>query len=92
MPPGCGTNSRGLPADRAEFISSHLRALECSAAKFAGEDIGFVDEVRAYFDVDISAEDPEVYRQAHRKLADALGVADRPRGAARRVHRLPTRR
>ena len=65
-------------ADRAEFISSHLRALECSAAKFAGEDIGFVDEVRAYFDVDISAEDPEVYRQAHRKLADALGVADRP--------------
>ena len=46
--------------------------------KFAGEDIGFVDEVRAYFDVDISAEDPEVYRQAHRKLADALGVADRP--------------
>jgi hypothetical protein len=68
----------GLPADRAEFISSHLRALECSAAKFAGEDIGFVDEVRAYFDVDISAEDPEVYRQAHRKLADALGVADRP--------------
>lgn len=32
----------------------------------------------AYFDVDISAEDPEAHRQAHRKLADAFGVADRP--------------
>ena len=88
----------GLPADRAEFISSHLRALECSAAKFAGEDIGFVDEVRAYFDVDISAEDPEVYRQAHRKLADALGVADRPEAlrdaytAYRRADEIPADR
>nr|WP_245548347.1 DUF885 domain-containing protein [Gordonia araii] len=68
----------GLPADRAEFLASHLRALECSARKFAGEDIGFVDEVRAYFDVDIAPQDPDVYRQAHRALADALGVADDP--------------
>ncbi|MFT4199207.1 DUF885 domain-containing protein [Gordonia sp. (in: high G+C Gram-positive bacteria)] len=66
----------GLPADRAEFIRSHLTALECSARKFAGEEIGFVDEVKAYFDVDIAAEDPEVYRQSHRDLAAALGVAD----------------
>ncbi|MFT3899413.1 MAG: DUF885 domain-containing protein [Gordonia sp. (in: high G+C Gram-positive bacteria)] len=67
-----------LPADRAEFIRSHLTALECSARKFAGEQIGFVDEVRAYFDVDIAPQDPEVYRQAHRELAAALGVADDP--------------
>jgi len=66
----------GLEPDRAGFIDSHLRALECSARKFAGEDIGFVDEVRAYFDVDIAPQDPEVYRQAHRDLADALGVPD----------------
>ncbi|WP_132994015.1 DUF885 domain-containing protein [Gordonia zhaorongruii] len=64
----------GLPADRAEFVAAHVRALECSARKFAGEDIGFVDEVRAYFDVDIAPADDAHYRQAHERLADALGV------------------
>ena len=64
----------GLPDDRAEFLRSHLVALECSARKFAGEPIGFVDEVKAYFDVDITKGDDEVYAQAHAAMADALGV------------------
>lgn len=64
----------GLPADRAEFIGSHLRALECSARKFAGEQIGFVDEVQAYFDVRIEPGDEDRYRQSHARMADALGV------------------
>lgn len=63
-----------LDAARAEFIGAHLRALECSARKFAGDDVGFVDEVRAYFDVDIAMADPDRYRQAHADLAEALGV------------------
>ncbi|MFE0751513.1 DUF885 domain-containing protein [Gordonia sp. NPDC058843] len=63
-----------LDAPRAEFIGAHLRALEFSARKFAGDDIGFVDEVRAYFDVDIEMADPDRYRQAHAELAQALGV------------------
>lgn len=46
----------GLNAERAHFIDVHLRALECSGRKFAGEDIGFVDEVEAYFDVRIEKE------------------------------------
>ncbi|GAA2051345.1 DUF885 domain-containing protein [Williamsia deligens] len=60
-----------LPADRRGFLDAHLTAMECSAGHFAGEEIGFVDEVRAYFDVDIALEDPEVYRAAHAEL-DAL--------------------
>ncbi|MDF3283100.1 DUF885 domain-containing protein [Gordonia sp. N1V] len=63
-----------LDPDRAAFVGAHLRALECSARKFAGDDIGFVDEVRAYFDVDIEPEDPAIYRAAHVELAAALGV------------------
>ncbi|MGW5522669.1 DUF885 domain-containing protein [Gordonia sp. NPDC003950] len=63
-----------LDDDRAAFIAAHLRALECSARKFAGEDIGFIDEVRAYFDVDIALGDTDDYRAAHRDLAAALGV------------------
>ncbi|AFR48263.1 hypothetical protein [Gordonia sp. KTR9] len=63
-----------LDAARAEFVGAHLRALECSARKFAGDEVGFVDEVRAYFDVDIEMADPDRYRQAHADLAQALGV------------------
>lgn len=63
----------GLDGDRAAFVGAHLRALECAARKFAGEDVGFVDEVEAYFDVRITKGDPERYREAHAKLDDALG-------------------
>ena len=63
-----------LDPARAEFVGAHLRALECSARTFAGDDVGFIDEVRAYFDVDIEMADPGRYRQAHAELAEALGV------------------
>ncbi|MFZ4371740.1 MAG: DUF885 domain-containing protein [Mycobacterium sp.] len=58
---------------RAEFIAAHLRALACAARKFAGEDIGFVDEVRQYFDVEISLGAPERYRAAHARIDEVLG-------------------
>jgi hypothetical protein len=71
----------GLEPARADFIGAHLRALECAGRKFAGQDVGFVDEVEAYFDVRIAKGDPEQYRQAHAKLDEALGgsgpLADR---------------
>ncbi|MCV7301629.1 DUF885 domain-containing protein [Mycobacterium barrassiae] len=62
-----------LEHGRAEFIRAHLRALACAGRKFAGQDVGFVDEVEAYFDVRIAKGDPEQYRQAHAKLDEALG-------------------
>ncbi|MEU4600707.1 DUF885 domain-containing protein [Nocardia sp. NPDC023988] len=63
----------GLSPQRTEFLDAHLVAMECSARKFAGEEIGFVDEVRAYFDVDITPGDPDDYREAHRLMDEALG-------------------
>ncbi len=62
-----------LEQSRAEFVGAHLRALACAGRKFSGEDVGFVDEVEAYFDVRIAKGDPEQYRQAHAKLDEALG-------------------
>ncbi|MGW5755884.1 DUF885 domain-containing protein [Nocardia rhamnosiphila] len=62
----------GLTAERTEFIDVHLRALECSGRKFAGDDIGFVDEVRAYFDVEIAPGDPADYQEAHRRINEVL--------------------
>lgn len=71
----------GFDSQRADYVAAHLRALECAGRKFAGEDIGFVDEVHAYFDVQISKGDPETYRQAHARLDETLGgtgpLADR---------------
>jgi hypothetical protein len=63
----------GLDAQRADYIAAHLRALACAGRKFAGEDVGFVQEVHDYFDVDIVKGDPETYREAHRQLDEALG-------------------
>ena len=63
----------GLEPARADYLSAHVTALECAARKFAGEDVGFVDEVRAYFDVDIAKGDTDRYREAHRALDEALG-------------------
>ncbi|WP_016934379.1 hypothetical protein [Rhodococcus sp. R1101] len=61
----------GLSDERTRFLDVHLRALDCSARKFAGEEIAFVDEVEAYFDVRIAPGDEDTYRDAHRRL-DAL--------------------
>ncbi|MFB8281789.1 DUF885 domain-containing protein [Nocardia colli] len=67
-----GLADAGLSAERTEFLDAHLRALECSGRKFAGDDIGFVEEVRAYFDVDIAPGDVENYRDAHRQMDEVL--------------------
>jgi len=77
-----------LDGTRADFIAAHLRALACAGRKFAGEPVGFVEEVRAYFDVSIGSGDAERYRQAHARLNEVLGgsgtLADRMQ--AYRVH------
>ena len=71
----------GFDQARADYIGAHLRALACAGRKFAGDDIGFVDEVHDYFDVHIAKGDAETYRQAHARLDDVLGgggaLADR---------------
>ncbi|OKH82339.1 hypothetical protein EB75_12685 [Mycobacterium sp. ST-F2] len=66
-------DSAGLAPERADYLKAHLRALDCAGRKFAGEDVGFVDEVRDYFDVDITKGDEDRYREAHRALDEALG-------------------
>ncbi len=85
----------GFTEQRADFIAAHLRALAFSARKFAGEDVGFVDEVRAYFDVDIARGDEDRYRAVHARIDELLGgsesLADRM-NADRRADELPPER
>lgn len=61
-----------LDAARKAFIDTHLKALACAGRKFAGETIGFVDEVHDYFDVRIAKGDEERYREAHEALESVL--------------------
>ncbi|GAY17759.1 DUF885 domain-containing protein [Mycobacterium sp. shizuoka-1] len=85
----------GFTDQRADFIGAHLRALAFSARKFAGEQVGFVDEVRNYFDVEISRGDQERYRAAHARIDEVLGgsgpLAERME-AHRRADEIPPAR
>jgi hypothetical protein len=69
--------SSGLTADRNDFLDGQLYGLEVSGRKLAGENVGFVDEVSSYFQVDIAPGDPGAYDAAHRAL-DALLPGDGP--------------
>lgn len=62
----------GLAPERAAFLRGQLVALECSARKFAGEPVGFVDEVEAYFQVRPEPGDPASYAEAHKALDAVL--------------------
>lgn len=62
----------GLDQTRADYLAAHLRALACAGRKFAGADIGFVEEVHDYFDVRIAKGDVDRYRQAHARLDEVL--------------------
>jgi hypothetical protein len=85
----------GFDQARADYLGAHLRALACAGRKFAREDIGFVEEVHAYFDVHITKGDVDTYRQAHARLDEVLGgsgpLADRME-ACRTAEEIPPER
>ncbi|MFM1723551.1 MULTISPECIES: DUF885 domain-containing protein [Rhodococcus] len=85
----------GFTEERTRFLDAHLTALECSARKFAGEDIGFVDEVAAYFDVRIEPGSEDEYREAHRRMDAVLpgpGTLGERMEAHRAADRIPPER
>src|SRR3954462_8329181 len=65
-------DSAGLSDERTAYLRGQLTGLECPARKTSGEPVGFVDEVAAYFQVDVTLGAPEVYAAAHAQLAARL--------------------
>ncbi|MGY1715932.1 DUF885 domain-containing protein [Geodermatophilus sp. SYSU D01106] len=65
-------DAAGLPEDRAAFLRGQLTGLECTARKMSGEPVGFLDEVRSYFQVDLTLGDPAAYAAAHAELETLL--------------------
>jgi len=64
-------DSTDLSHERVGFLRAQLTGLECSARVMSGEPVGFVDEVAAYFDVQIDLGDEQRYAAAQSEL-DAL--------------------
>jgi hypothetical protein len=62
----------GLADDRAEYLRGQLTGLECTARTLAGEPVGFLDEVSAYFQVEVTLGDPDAYAAAHAELETLL--------------------
>jgi len=61
-------DSSGLAPERVTFLRAQLTGLQCSARVMSAEPVGFVDEVSAYFDVDIDLGDENRYVAAHSEL------------------------
>jgi hypothetical protein len=62
----------GLADDRRRFLTAQVRALRCTAAKLAGEPVGFRSEVEQYFDVSIAPSELAGYQELHDELAALL--------------------
>lgn len=60
--------SAGLTADREAWFRGQLTGLECSGRVMAGEQVGFLDQVEAYFQVRPELGDEAVYADAHAEL------------------------
>jgi len=76
----------GLAPDRVAFLDAQLAALEVSGRKLAGEPIGFVDEVEAYFQVRPEMGETSAYADAHAAL-DAVLAGDGDLGERYRAYR-----
>lgn len=94
-PPALARRARELRAElpgaalsqpRLRFLEAHLRALECNARALAGEPVGFVEEVEAYFEVRIAPGNQDAYRAAHDELDDVL-PGNGPLAARLHAHR-----
>lgn len=60
-----------LAGERISYLRGQLVALECNARKFDGEEVKFLDEVAAYFQVRPELADTAAYADAHAQI-DAL--------------------
>ncbi|RMI30768.1 DUF885 domain-containing protein, partial [Actinomadura harenae] len=69
----------GLPEPRRAFLEAQLRALECVARRLDGRPLGFLAEVRAYFEVDIEPVPPDRYANVHELIDELLPGSGGPR-------------
>ncbi|MGQ0573164.1 MAG: DUF885 domain-containing protein [Pseudonocardia sp.] len=69
---GAGLGGVGGDGPRARFLAAQLRALEATARRLAGQDVGFAADVADTFGLIVRSADEDGYRRAHRELAELL--------------------
>lgn len=62
----------GLDGPRARFLVAQVHALECTARRLAGQNLGFVEDVAGTFGVTIGPGTEHDYRIAHLEIAELL--------------------
>ena len=77
-----------LHQQRADYVGAHLRALERAGRSFAGEEIGFVEEVHSYFDVHIGKGEPQTTAGPGRQRPVDRPDGGAPHGRGSPAHRL----
>ncbi|MDP9101168.1 MAG: DUF885 domain-containing protein, partial [Actinomycetota bacterium] len=84
--------SSDLPDERRVWLAGQLTGLETSARVLAGEPVGFVDQVEAYFQVRPAMGDESAYADAHAQLSALLpgeGSLGERRAAYRKANEVP---
>jgi hypothetical protein len=67
----------GLEDDRVEWLIGQLRGIECVAARLAGDDITWSDQVERCFGIRPRHVDEELFRASHERLDEVLrGAGD----------------
>jgi hypothetical protein len=67
----------GLEDDRVEWLIGQLRGIECVAARLAGDDITWSDQVERCFGIRPGHVDEELFRASHERLDEVLpGAGD----------------
>lgn len=69
-----------LPADRSEYLTGQLTALECAARRLDGQEMDYLDEVEAYLQVRPRLGEPDEYHVIHRELDGLLPGSGRMAG------------
>ncbi|WP_226353683.1 hypothetical protein [Pseudonocardia sp. ICBG601] len=75
-----------LPAGRRRYLEALLVALRCRARLLAGDDVGYLEQVRDLFGVVPRRSEPDELYEAHRRLAAVLPGRG-PLAARMRDHR-----
>lgn len=65
-------STEAMSARRRVWLAAQVRGLMTSAARLAGEAVGYLDEIEACYGVRPAWEDEGVFADAHRLIADSL--------------------
>lgn len=84
-----------LAPGRRRLLLAQVAAIECTARRLTGQHVPYLRELRSCYGLDVGYGEPDIYRAAHRALADLLpgtGPTAARMAAYRRADQVPADR